>query len=230
MRIAHARDFLTPEFRRIKREVLREDPDTPINFHLSDIRNRAGPFKVLNDAHTRRTFIREMSTAIKSAEYSVITAFVDKEWMNNQPHWERRHPYHYMAEMLFERYVLFLQQHGSYGDIMPEARDKPLNVDFQKEFDSFRLSGLDRISSTDFNRRVPVSKLKFRTKRDNVEGLQLCDLLAYPSHQIIRSRLDKTYKPNTVASAIGKILLQSKYHRSSSGCIEGYGIKCIVEN
>lgn len=49
MRVDHARDYLVPALNRIKAEVFKEDPDAPICFHRSDIRQSKGPFEYLKN-------------------------------------------------------------------------------------------------------------------------------------------------------------------------------------
>ncbi|ERP87269.1 hypothetical protein Q669_10925 [Labrenzia sp. C1B10] len=228
MRIDHARDFLTKELIRIKADVLNDDPDNPAILHLSDIRQRKGPFGKLNNDAVLSRFNSEITKWMRSTECTVITTIIDKKWMVEQKHWKQNHPYHYLAEILFEKYTQFLERKKSLGDIMPEARDKPLNKALQKEFDRVRLKGSRYASAAQICRRIPVSKLKFMEKYRNVAGLQLCDIFTYPSHYIARSFLDCNFKPNEFHKAIGQILLEDKYDRSRwNGEIVGYGIKCL---
>jgi len=226
MRIDHARDFLTKELNRIKAEVLDDDPDSPSILHLSDIRQRKGPFIRLNNPETLATFNAEISAWVKASECTVITTIIDKKWMVEQSHWKNNHPYHYLAEILFEKYCLFLNRKKSLGDIMPEARDKPLNKALQKEFDRVRIEGTRYASSPQICRLIPIAKLKFMEKHRNVAGLQLCDIFTYPSHYIARSFMDASFQPNDFHKAIGQILLDSKYDRARwTNAVVGYGIK-----
>lgn len=93
--VQHARDYLVPAFNRIKAEILNEDPDSPICFHRSDIRRHRGPFECLKHSETRVRFDEALLRVLNEAEYTVITAFLDKEAMSEKYHWERTHPYHF---------------------------------------------------------------------------------------------------------------------------------------
>lgn len=230
MEISHARDFLTPEMNRIKSEILKDDPDSPAIFHLSDIRQRKGPFGKLRDPQIEARFKVALTRLLKDTQCIVLTALIDKKWMMDQAHWTKRHPYHYLAQILVEKYALLLERKKSFGDIMPEARDKPLNQALQKEFDEIRMRGTRYASSTQICRRIPVSKLKFMEKYRNVAGLQLCDIFAYSSHYIARSYLEDRPVENPMHLAVGKILFEDKYDRSAKGEILGYGIKLLPSN
>lgn len=223
--ITHARDFLTKEMNRIKSEVLHDDPDNPAIFHLTDIRQRKGPFEKLRNPEVEKRFNAEVTRLMKETKCTVMTAIIDKKWMVEQQHWKQMHPYYYLTQILFEKYALLMERRKSLGDIMPEARDKPLNQALQREFDRIRLHGTRYVSSTQICRRIPVSKLKFMEKNRNVAGLQLCDMFAYSSHYIARSFMEDKPVTNALHFAIGKILLDDKYDRSARGDIEGYGIK-----
>ena len=62
-----------------------------------------------------------------------------------------------------------------------------------------------------------------KTKRANVAGLQLADLIAHPSFRATLARREHSPLPNTFGSKIEDILESSKYVRSYGGQIDGYG-------
>lgn len=227
MTIEHARDFLTKEMNRIKAEILADDPDAPTIFHLSDIRQRKGPFKILNDPAIHAAWCKQLTRLMRDTQCVVITAILDKKWLVAQHHWSRQHPYHFLAEILFEKYVQFLERKNTFGDIMPEARNKSSNQALQMEFDRFRNQGTRYASALQICHRLPVSKLKFMEKHLNIAGLQLCDHFTYSSHYVARSYMDGSSMTNSLHMAIRQILEGAKYDRSGRGEIIGYGIKHI---
>lgn len=141
MKLDHARDYLVPAFDRIKADVLQQDPDTPICFHRVDIRNCRGPFQPLSNADTREEFDRRLLQVMSDAEYRVITAIIDKQWMAGQNHWKQKHPYHFLMEVIVEKYAQFLRRMNSVGDIMPEARGNNQDKALQIEFIGYRTNG-----------------------------------------------------------------------------------------
>lgn len=75
---------------------------------------------------------------------------------------------------------------------------------------------------------MPSSNLKFRYKRDNVAGLQLADLLAHPSHMVIRERMGHEVTLGGFCKQVAEMLNGSKYDRSAtSNAIVGYGMKWL---
>ena len=74
-------------------------------------------------------------------------------------------------------------------------------------------------------RLTTTKTLKFRYKRDNIAGQQLCDLIAHPSHMYIRQRQKHPVQPGPFCNQVINLLVTQKYDRSSSGQISGYGIK-----
>ncbi|KQI66863.1 hypothetical protein AN189_18600 [Loktanella sp. 3ANDIMAR09] len=227
MKVEHARDYLVPAFNRIKAEVFDEDPDTPICFHRSDIRQSKGPFECLKSPEVRAHFDEQILRVFNEAEYTVITVLVDKQELALKNHWERTHPYHVLMEVIVEKYAQLLKRKFSIGDIMPEARSKPQDQALQDEFLHFKNEGTRFAPRALVQERIPSSNLKFRTKKDNVAGLQLCDLLAHPSHYTIRSNMGHQVQEAPFASKVSAILGNQKYDRSAYGKIWGYGAKHI---
>jgi Protein of unknown function (DUF3800) len=227
MKISHAKDYLIPAFDKIKSEILDPDPDSLVCFHRSDIRKNAGPFECLKNPATKEIFDRRILQVMRDAEYKVITIFIDKQWMTTQAHWEVTHAYHYLLEILVEKYALYLKRMGSTGDIMPEARGKKQDQALQNEFLRCRESGTRYANAEEIISRIPSKNLKFRTKKDDISGLQLCDLLAHPSHFTIRRSLGHEVNLGNFAEKVSEILVNEKYDRSYNGDVRGYGFKHI---
>jgi len=225
MKLDHARDYLVPALDRVKAEVFEQDPDKPICFHRVDIRNSRGPFECLKFQDRREEFDRTILQIMSDAEYRVITAIIDKQWMVQQEHWQQTHPYHYLMEIMVEKYAQLLQRLDNIGDIMPEARGKPQDKALEKEFRGYRLMGTRYASHSLTRKRIPSKNLKFRTKKDNIAGLQLCDLLAHPSHYSIRDKLGHDVYLGNFCQLVSGILIDRKYDRSYSGNINGHGVK-----
>ena len=227
MPVAHARDFLVPAFNRLKANILDEDPDAPICLHRSDIRHSRGPFEPLKHENVRTKFNARLLTIMAEANYSVITAVVDKHALLGKVNWARNHPYHVLMEILVEKYALLLERRDQIGDIMPEARGNKQDNALQAEFEHFKRNGTRFARSDLVRRHIPSSNLKFRTKKDNIAGLQLCDLLAHPSHHAIREDQKHEVHLGAYAKQVVTILRNQKYHRSGYGTIKGWGTKYL---
>lgn len=225
MKVAHARDYLVPALDKIKGEVLDHDPDSPICFHRVDIRNRRGPFECLKDQAVRDEFDRRILQVMSDADYRVMTALIDKQWMTAQQHWQQTHPYHFLMEIIVEKYTHYLRRMNSVGDIMPEARGNNQDKALQREYWTYRMMGTRYADYDQTRSRLPSKNLKFRTKKDNIAGLQLCDLLAHPSHFTIRQNLGHQVHLGQFCEKVSELLVRRKYDRSWNGDPRGYGFK-----
>jgi Protein of unknown function (DUF3800) len=219
-------DGLTVKMNWIKQHVFKPDPDDkPIILHRTDILGLKGVFGELAIAEKRELFNKALLRMIDSSDYTVITALIDKAWMLKQGHWyQNHHPYHYLMEILVEKYAQFLERKKQIGDIMPESRgDKDTLL--QKAYDSVRKTGTYYVPRSRMIQVLPGSKLKFRKKWENISGLQLCDLLAHPSHMNVRKMMGHDVTAQAFRTQVIAILEEKKYDRSSSGKIRGYGVK-----
>lgn len=225
MDLNHVDLVLNPAMQMLKRTVFEFDPDEVIHLHRSDIVRRKSVFGQLNDNVKREQFDRLVYEMIHSVDFTVITVVIDKLAMSQQAHWQQRHPYHYLMAILVEKYVQFLERKNTIGDIMPEARQGMKDQRLQSEFDRVKERGTRYVEKDRLDAKIRSSKLKFRTKKDNISGLQLCDLIAHPSHMYVRMLQKHSVELGDFANRIIPILTNAKYDRSRAGNIHGYGIK-----
>ncbi|MEO9628996.1 MAG: DUF3800 domain-containing protein [Sulfitobacter sp.] len=217
--------FLNPALRNIKREVFETDPDEIVHLHRSDIVRRKKVFGQLNSNAKRELFDGLVLSLVQEADYKVITVLIDKLAMTERRHWENKHPYHYLMEIMVEKYVQFLERQNDIGDIMPEARQGKKDSALQNEYSRIWSDGTRFKSAQDIQGRLRAKSLKFRRKQDNISGLQLCDLIAHASHMYVRSRQSHAVAIGKFSRPIVKVLVEEKYDRSYRGRIEGYGYK-----
>lgn len=75
--------------------------------------------------------------------------------------------------------------------------------------------------------RWPGRELKFGNKNDNIAGLQLADLIAYPCYQRVKARQFGQECGASFGEQIADIIEGSKFRRSAMGTIKGYGTKWL---
>ena len=229
MQINHARDVLEPNLNWIKANVFDHDPDDPLILHRKEILGFKGVYQRLRNEATHDLFNRAILRIFRNTEYRVITALIDKQWMVRQEHWERRHPYHYLMEILVEKYAQFLERHRDIGDIMPESRQSKDQL-LQNAYTRVIEQGCDFVNAERISAVIRAKKLKFRKKKDNIAGLQLCDLIAHPSHIFVRGRMNHEVDLGPFAIQVAEILWQDRYDRSPyNGQVVGYGIKHLPQ-
>lgn len=226
MRVSHARDVLEPALNIIKADLFDHDPDNPICFHRKEILGYKGPYQILRDEKVCERFDRKIMDVFQKTEYVVITALIDKPWMLRQKHWANKNAYNVLMEIMAEKYAQFLERQNSHGDIMPEGRNPKQNKELQVAFDEVMSDGTHYVSAARMKNRIKAKTLKFRTKQHNIAGLQLCDLLAHPSHIYVRAQMGHSVKLGPFSTQVVSVLCTQKYDRNPTyGKILGYGYK-----
>lgn len=122
MKVNEARDVLAPRLAALKADVFDHDPDEPIILHRKKIVKCNAPFSMLREEAKRGQFDGLILSIMADCDYRVITALIDKKAMLGKVAWSNKEPYHYLMEVLVEKYVQFLERMGAIGDIMPEGR------------------------------------------------------------------------------------------------------------
>lgn len=226
----HMLDVIQPDVRRIKRAYFQSDPDEPIIFHRKEITRFQGPFKVLyGDALLRQRFGDEMLAHFEKWDYVAILVTIDK-----RRHFEtysvwRYEPYHYCLATMLERYVLFLHYRNLRGDVMIEARGTAPDQRLAQSYGRLFRQGTSNIPAERFQACLTSGEIKIKTKRSNIAGLQLADLLAHSAHydHLAENSL-VAEQTSAYARQIAKILNLTKYHRNrTTGRITGYGKKLL---
>jgi len=220
---------LQPEMEHIKREFFQHDPDEPGILHRKELVNKRPPFHPLRDPETEQRFNLALLTALARWDYRVVTVVIDKRAHRDQYQVWHYHPYHYCLAVLLERFVLFLHYGGHCGDVMVESRGGREDGKLKDSYIRLYERGTEHIPPERWQKRLTSRQLKVKPKSANVAGLQLADLMAYPSRRevLIEHRLIVDDR-DTFGNQICAILRQSKYLRhGKTGQIEGYGKKLL---
>jgi hypothetical protein len=224
----YVRDTVSPELDALKARIFGHHPDEPVWLHRKDIMNRKGPFEVLNDELVRVEFDASLINFLERTDYALITVVIDKAAMMQQRHWEQRHPYHYLMSILIEKYAKWLERCNSKGDVMPEKRHGKKDAALQEAYNSVRSRGTRYAEANLICGRIPSEPLKFRSKPDNIAGLQICDLIAHASHTYVRRINGQTVSLGPFSERVVPILTRAKFDRSPWwGTIKGYGAKYL---
>jgi hypothetical protein len=171
MQVDVARDDLLPKFEWVKKTIFDQDPDNPVIFHRRKITQRKERFGALNDAGKADLFNRAMLKIYRKCDYTVITTLIDKLDASRREKWKEKHPYHYLMQILVEKYARFLNRKQSFGEIMPEGRQGKKDARLQEAYESVRKHGNYYFPPEQIRYRIPSKNLKFRYKADNIAGL-----------------------------------------------------------
>lgn len=212
----HARTVVHPEMEDLKREFFESHPDDPVVFHRKEILNAKPPFTALRDATVRDKFDTRLLSLLRSWEFSVISICLDKKaHLDTYSTW-RYDPYHYILEMILERFTFFLEQNDSKGDVMAESRGGKEDMRLKRSFARLWASGTNFVDPSRVQAVLTSKQLKIKPKANNVSGLQVADLIAHPSRNEIlieNKALDKPLAP--FASQVVEIL-KDKYYQDDA--------------
>ena len=214
---------VTPAIEELKYIYFGSNSTESIILHRKELMNKNYPFESLRDPIIEKLFNKSLLDLLKNLDYAVITVIIDKQEYNRRYHKWLFDPYHLCLTAMVERYVLWLQRKKAEGDVLSESRGKQDDQRLKKSFERIYVRGSDFAESSVFASHLTSRQLKVKTKRANVAGLQLADLIAHPSFRATLARREHSPLPNTFGSKIEDILESSKYVRSYGGQIDGYG-------
>lgn len=213
-----------PEIEKLKQQHFPHNPDEPVILHREDIINRRGPFWRLRDSEMERAFNEDFLQFTKEQDYRVITVVIDKK-----AHIERYgefayNPYHYCLTVLLERYCGFLNFYNAQGDVLAESRSGMQDRQLKEAYRVIHSVGTQWRGIEYFQKALTSCEIKLKPKWKNIAGLQLADLLAYPSKQEILIEEQRIGDPG---DNFGKQIcqcIQAKYNQQAyQGKIRGYG-------
>lgn len=109
-----------------------------------------------------------------------------------------------------------LEGNHSRGDVMIEARDKDKDRALKGAFREIFIHGTSYIPSKRFQSVLTSKEIKIKPKEANIYGLQLADIVAYPSYAGIKNQHLKQEVPDNFGGLIFEIMNDEKYYRVSN--------------
>lgn len=225
--LGYVKEVVAPALEEMKQRFFDPHPDDAVILHRQDIVRKRPPFDCLWDQSKCDEFDQELIRLLTELEYSVVTVVIDKqEQLDRYEVWQHD-PYHYAMQVLLERYVMWLEGRGARGDVLAESRGGREDQRLMRAFERIWAQGTDYMYEQRFKAALTSKELKVKLKANNIAGLQLADLVAYPSRQdLLQARRNETPAP-TFGARIVKILRSTKYLRSATGRIDGWGTKWL---
>jgi len=227
LEIGYVASVVFPAIEGLKQRYFGSHPDDPVILHRKELVNKKPPFDSLLAPETETAFNEDLLDLLRSLSYSVITVVIDKLDHSERYTIWRFDPYHYCLTVLVECYVLWLQSHKAVGDVMAESRGGKEDRRLKDSFERAYLHGSDFLQPDAFARCLTSQQLKVKAKANNIAGLQLTDLIAYPSYRATLARHSQQALPANFGGRIAEILEASKYQRSPQGKIDGWGRKWL---
>ena len=145
-----------------------------------DIRKQKGPYAFLSNAERRNEFYSRLNQIMGLKEYTLIASMIRKQHHKDRYGEAAANPYDLAMEFAIERLLPLLEQAGQTEVyVMAEARGKKEDDQLSLSFYRFVNEGNVYVSA-DRVKRIQF-RLTFRTKEMNIIGMQMADLVAYPT-------------------------------------------------
>ncbi|MFZ7121277.1 MAG: DUF3800 domain-containing protein [Eubacteriaceae bacterium] len=163
--------------------------DKKVIFHSRDIRKCEKEFKILLDSDTKANFYRDLDTAISEAPYNVISSVIDKEKYIKKYGKLKNDVYEIALSFIIERTIFLLDGKNIPNiklNLIIEKRGKKEDAKLKNHIYNLLRIGTYYVTPQRLNSYN--IKVYFVDKKENINGLQLSDLVAYP---IARFSMDK---------------------------------------
>ncbi|RPI16510.1 MAG: DUF3800 domain-containing protein [Ignavibacteriae bacterium] len=180
-------------------------------FHSRDIRKCEKEFKILLDLGVKKEFFTKLDKFMSTKDYTLIASAIDKNEYFKKHGLLGNDVYEIALSFIFEKCLSILIK--NYGDkfkleIFIEKRGRKEDQELSEHFQRIKSRGTAFIEA-DFLKEH-VSDIVFNDKKENINGLQISDLAAYP---IARYIIDKDR-----ANPAFEILKEKFYHWDEKDC------------
>ncbi|MCI0513575.1 DUF3800 domain-containing protein [candidate division KSB1 bacterium] len=110
---------------------------------------------------------------------------------------------------------------------MCESRGGKEDLRLKKSFHKIYEEGTEYITAKIMTSYLTSSQLKIKPKSNNIAGLQIADLVAYPSYQRILFQKKRVDKMGVFSEKVAAILEKHKYYRGAGAKLWGHGNKWL---
>lgn len=234
MSLQQSKDVLTPQMETIKEKYFPDhDQENPVILHRREIIQRLNSFSTLRDQETNNHWEVDLLSLLKVTDFKCISAVLDKAAYKKKYGSSAHHPYLLIMNIILERYIKFLQDNRTIGDVMAESRGGPEDLKMKYEYKRLWDTGTFYTPAFLFQKYLTSSEIKIKNKQMNVAGLQLADLICHPiKYQILRVYKKCEDKSGDYAKKVCELLKkENKYFksmdRSGTERVFGFGLKLL---
>ncbi len=150
-------------------------------FHSRDIRKCEKEFQVLFDQEIKKQFYEDINSIISSSQYTIIASAIQKEKYIKQYGKLADDVYEIALSFIVERSIFYLdeqrEQHIQLSIVL-EKRGKKEDKKLEEHFQKLLARGTGYVSCERLKNYS--CSIRFVDKKENNNGLQLADLIAYP--------------------------------------------------
>ncbi len=155
--------------------------------HSRDIRKCEKEFQVFFNLHIKELFYNELNRILSSNTYTVISSAIRKDlYINKYGRLSDNDVYELALSFIIERSVFFLddiKENTKQLEIVIEKRGKKEDKKLDEHFQRLMSRGTGYVNA---NRLKQYGlDINFQSKKDNINGLQIADLIAYPTARFV---------------------------------------------
>ncbi|MCZ8145841.1 DUF3800 domain-containing protein [Flavobacterium sp.] len=155
--------------------------DKDVILHSRDIRKCEKEFQVLFDLEIKARFYERINALIENSRYRILASAIQKAKYIKMYGKLSNDVYELALSFIIERAIFCLDEVKGVSkqlEIIIEKRGKVEDKKLEEHFQRLKARGTGYISA---ERLEEVSlKITFKDKKENCNGLQLADLIAYP--------------------------------------------------
>ncbi len=181
--------------------------------HSRDIRKCNDEFQILFDLQVKDAFYKDLNKIMTDIDYTIIVGGIRKEDFIKKHGKLKDDVYEVALSFILERTIFCLddKEDAEILEIGIEKRGPKEDKKLSAHIETIRSNGTYYVNANRFRRRG--SKPHFFAKKENISGLQIADLLAYPiaRHIIDPERVNLSYE-----------LIESKIYTKNG---KKYGLK-----
>lgn len=148
--------------------------------HSRDIRKCEKEFQILFNLDLKAAFYSRLNKIIADGPYTIIASAIRKNYFIEQFGKLQDDVYEIALSFVIEQTILSLLQKGNEVslDIIIERRGRREDKQLDDHFQRILGKGTGKLTPSEIARFNP--EFSFRNKKENINGLQLADLIAYP--------------------------------------------------
>ncbi|MGN6438149.1 MAG: DUF3800 domain-containing protein [Agriterribacter sp.] len=150
-------------------------------FHSRDIRKCEKEFKILLDLELKRTFYERLDKVLRNNDYTILACGIKKNDFIKRVGKLSNDVYELCLSFLIERAIFNLEDLKGSNDrlyVVLEERGKAEDIKLSQHFQRLKSRGTGVLNKERLNKLLKT--INFRNKKQNINGLQVADLVAYP--------------------------------------------------
>lgn len=155
--------------------------DKSVIFHSRDIRKCEKEFSILFDLEKKKWFYENLNEAIANHHYTIIASAIQKDNYIRKFGKLSNDVYELALSFIIERAIFYLDDINDNAKklfIVIEKRGKKEDKKLDEHFQRLLARGTSYVSA-DRLKSYGLT-IHFKNKKENINGLQLADLIAYP--------------------------------------------------